>query len=1106
MTGAQSVRDWLAGLGLAQHAEVFEREQIDLEALRHLTEDNLKDLGLPMGHRIKLLAAIRALPAATAASRPQLPEQTPRSYTPAHLADKILTSRAAVEGERKQVTVLFCDIANSTSLAEQVGAEAMHALLSRFFERALEEVHRYEGTVNQFLGDGFMALFGAPVAHEDDARRGVLAALGIRRRLADSDAVPGLPAGATLSVRMGVHTGPVVVGSIGDNLRMDYTAIGDTTNLAARLQQAAQPGEILTSEVTARLVEGDASVEALPPLAVKGKSEPIGAWRVLAGRQRRSRLAQGRTLSPFVGREREIQALREALDEVSVGRGQVIGIVGEPGVGKSRLLYEFQRLLATREGRCLEGWCQSFGQSIPYLPLQYLVRAMCGITDADSAAETRAKLDATLQTAGMDPVHGTPYLLRMLGSAESMPELEHVSPEAIQARIRDNFVQVALACGWARTAVLAVEDLHWIDDSSEECLAALVESMAGSPLMLLTTTRPGYTPPWAGRSYTTQLALRPLASEAARAIVQATVERVELDTDQTDAILRKGEGNPLFLEELTLGLLDHRASDAVNALPDTIQGVLAARIDRLPEPAKRVMQTASVLGREFQLRLLEAVVDETARLPQQLAELMQHELLYQRTTAEGPLYAFKHALTQQVAYDNLLRVRREALHESAGHALETLYPTRLDEHCERIAHHYAHSSNHEKALEYLERADRRAIASNAVADAKNYFEQAMAALDALPDASERRHKRIALLVAQIHVYILTNKLDEYERLLQRFAPDAEALSDDALRGHFQSCLGHTQFGLARPRQAIRTLRPAAALCDRAGNFQGAGQAYVHLQWSHLQTGEFEETLRYEAPALAALDRAWDQRLRLYVFFATSWACCRLARWDMAAERAARALSECEASGDASLIASALGNMGMPGIHRGALDEAIEWTRRGVEHSVTPGDRAWAQLYYGWALATRAPGEAIALLKPLVQMWLHRWWFDSVALVALGEAYLTAGELAPARAALEQAIELSQPRDMQFMVAPAQRLLGEVLLAQGHLDQSDARFGDALALLERFRAENEIALVQAGLGRLRAQQGRREEARKLLACALETFERLGTVGQPERVRAQIGSLG
>ena len=356
----------------------------------------------------------------TVSGAPSAPTRfaSPGSYTPQHLAEKILTSRSALEGERKQVTVLFCDIANSTALAERVGAEAMHTLLNRFFDLALSEVHRYEGTINQFLGDGFVALFGAPVAHEDHARRAVLAALGIRRALQEGAADLGRDDG--LTVRMGLNTGPVVVGKIGDNLRMDYTAVGDTTNLAARLQQHAEPSHILISEGTHRLVRGYVRVEALPPIQVKGKAEPIMGFRVLGPGTRRSPLEgrEERALSQFVGRGREMSTLWDILAAVEAGRGQVVGIVGEPGVGKSRLLHEFRRSLTDRQVTYLEGRCLSYGSAIPYLPLQDIIRSNCGIADSDTPTETGEKVRAALTEVGMNADESAPYLLQLLGVKE----------------------------------------------------------------------------------------------------------------------------------------------------------------------------------------------------------------------------------------------------------------------------------------------------------------------------------------------------------------------------------------------------------------------------------------------------------------------------------------------------------------------------------------------------------------------------------------------------------------------------------------------------------------------------------------------------------------
>src|SRR5262245_19603342 len=368
----------------------------------------------------------------------------PLSYTPKHLAEKILTSRSALEGERKQVTVLFCDLANSTPIAERIGPEAMHTLLNRFFEVALNEVHRYEGTINQFLGDGFMALFGAPISHEDHARRGVLAALALQHALKEADL--GQAYGVECAFRMGLNSGLVVVGSIGDNLRMDYSAIGDTTNLAARLQQVAEPGTILVSESTTRLVQGSVRLEALVPVEVKGKTEPVSIYKVIGTLPRRSPIASRgeRPLSPFVGRERELATLEALFAQVEAGQGQVVGIVAEAGGGKSRLLYEFRQRLQDKRVTYLEGRCLSYGSTMPYHPLLDVLRHNCGINETESPDTIIAKVHVALQEVGMEAEESAPYLLQLLGVKEGTERLGVFTPEAIRTRTFDTLKQMSL--------------------------------------------------------------------------------------------------------------------------------------------------------------------------------------------------------------------------------------------------------------------------------------------------------------------------------------------------------------------------------------------------------------------------------------------------------------------------------------------------------------------------------------------------------------------------------------------------------------------------------------------------------------------------------------
>jgi class 3 adenylate cyclase len=599
-------------------------------------------------------------------------ERVPLSYTPKHLAEKILTSRSALEGERKQVTVLFCDLADSTPIAERLGPEHMHALLNRFFELALDAVHRYEGTINQFLGDGFMALFGAPLAHEDHARRAVFAALALQRALQEVDM--GKPYGEACRFRIGLNSGLVVVGSIGDNLRMDYSAIGDTTNLASRLQQHAEPGTILVSESTTRLVQGAVRLEALAPVEVKGKTAPVTPYKVIGTLLRRSPIASRseRTLSPFVGREREVATLEAVFAQAEGGHGHVVGIVAEAGGGKSRLLYEFRQRLQDKRVTYLEGCCLSYGSTIPYHPLIDVLRHNCDISETDSSEAIIEKVRLALQEVRMDAEESAPYLLQLLGVKEGTEPIAVLTPEAIRTRTFETLKQMSLNGSQRRPLIFEIEDLHWVDKTSEAYLASLVESLPGTAMLLLTTYRPGYRPPWIDKSYATQLSLRSLTLPDSTTVVHSTSQHTALPEPLQQRIIEKAEGNPFFLEELTRAVIEHGEFQADIAVPDTIQGVLSARIDRLPEEHKRLLQTASVLGREFSPTLLQAIWDGSAPLDPLLAELRRLEFLYEQTGAEGASYVFKHALTQEVTYESLLNTRRQVLHAAAGHAMERL--------------------------------------------------------------------------------------------------------------------------------------------------------------------------------------------------------------------------------------------------------------------------------------------------------------------------------------------------------------------------------------------------------------------------------------------------
>lgn len=597
---------------------------------------------------------------------------SPESYTPRHLAEKILTSRSALEGERKQVTVFFCDIANSTPLAARLGPERMHRLLNQFFELALDEVHRYEGTINQFLGDGFMALFGAPVAHEDHARRAVLAAVGLRRRLHEGPDTLGQQYGVEVEVRMGLHTGLVIVGAIGDNLRMDYTAVGDTTNVASRLQQAATPGQIVVSEATHRVVAGYCTTRALGELAVKGKDEPLLAWEVLAAQETRTRLEVEveRGLTPFVGRDRELRLLHECFAQAQAGHGQIVFLVGEAGLGKSRLLLEFHRQLGTN-ATWLEGHAMSFGRAMAFHPLIDLLRRNFRIEEDDTESGIIEKITQGVLRLGetLQPI--LPYMRSLLAVDPGDVGVRSMDPQLRRAEIFHALHRLLLRAAEVRPQVVVFEDLHWMDQATEEFLRFTVDSIPASRVLCLFTYRPGYVHPFGERTYYTRLTLSTLSSAETMRMAQAILATEHLPPELVTLIAQKTEGNPFFVEEVLKSLREtatiQRQGDryllagplAEITVPDTIQDVLMARIDRLPEAPKQTLQLASVIGREFTHRLLQRLADVRDRTESYLQELKAIELIYEKTLFPELVYMFKHALTQDVAYNSLLEQRRQ---------------------------------------------------------------------------------------------------------------------------------------------------------------------------------------------------------------------------------------------------------------------------------------------------------------------------------------------------------------------------------------------------------------------------------------------------------------
>jgi class 3 adenylate cyclase/tetratricopeptide (TPR) repeat protein len=760
-----------------------------------------------------------AAPGAPAPRPPAAP-----GYTPKHLAEKILKGRSALEGERRQVTVLFADVAGFTTLAERLDPEAVHRIIERCFEAITAEVHRLEGTINQYTGDGVMALFGAPIAHEDSARRAAHAALGIQRAIRDLGREVQAQEGVTLQMRVGLNTGPVVVGKIGDDLRMDYTAVGDTTNLAARMQQTARPGSVRVSEATHRLIGGFFETLDLGEVEVKGHA-PVHAWEVLRARGRRARLdvAVERGLTPLVGRARELEALEGLFRHVAAGRGQVVSLAGEAGIGKSRMLLEFRRRLAEggadvtwREGRCV-----SFGQSIPFLPLIDQLRENFGIEEFDGEPEIIAKVEHGMRRLGGLDDH-IPYLRYLLAVDPGDPAITAMDAAARRKRILDATRALSLRGAAIRPIVFVFEDLHWVDTSTEEHIALLVDSLASAPIMLVLTYRVGYIPRFGTRTFHTTLTLASLSEGEALALAGGVLGSEQFPEELRAALVEKAEGVPLFVEEVTKTLLDlgiirreaagyrvvKRLAEA--GVPDTIQQIIMARLDRLGENGKRTVQLAAVIGRQFLHRLLERISGLTGELEGLLGELKSLEIIYEQGLLPEPAYIFKHAVIQDVAYNSLLVQRRRELHRAVGFAIEELYADRLAEHHGELAHHFFHAGEWRKAMEYADLAGRRAAHAFANAEARDHYARALEAARQVTPALDSR------LLADLEMRQggVLMVLGEYAAAVASYegaATRARELGDRKLEAEILIGLGQVYNFYHAPERSLEHLDRALAL-------------------------------------------------------------------------------------------------------------------------------------------------------------------------------------------------------------------------------------------------------------------------------------------------------
>ena len=1051
------------------------------------------------------------------ASEPGAPPRfgTPDSYTPEHLAEKILTSRSALEGERKQVTVLFADLKGSMEILADRDPEEARNLLDPVLQRMMEAVHRYEGTVNQVMGDGIMALFGAPLAHEDHAVRACYAALRMQETVKRYSEEVRRAQGVTVAIRVGLNSGEVVVRSIGSDLRMDYTAVGQTTHLAARMEQLANPGTTVLTSDTLALAEGYIEVRSIGPTPVKGLAQPIEVYEIVGASAIRSRFqaAAARGLTTFVGRTAEMEQLYQALEHSQAGRGQVVAVVGEPGVGKSRLYHEFTHSHRIQDCFVIASTSVSYGKAASYFPVIDLLRTYFRIEGGDDARLIREKVTGRLLSLDRALEPFLPAMLWLLEVATDDPQWEHLDPAQRRQQILDGVKRLLLRESQSQPVVVVFEDLHWIDAETQALVDALMDSLPTARVLLLVNYRPEYQHGWGSKSYYRQLRIDPLPAASAHQLLDSLLgDDLTVRPLKTLLIQRTG-GTPFFLEEGVRALVEtkvlvgesggYRLLKSLDAIevPATVKALLAARIDRLTSEEKAVLQAASVVGTDVQLVVLQEIADlPPDQLRRHLAQLQSSEFLYETNLFPELEYTFKHALTHEVTYGSLLADRRRALHARIVEAIERLYADRLSEQIERLAHHAVRSEVSAKAVVYLHEAGSKALMRSANTEAITYFTQGLDLAGKLPPGREQGRQELRLLLALGPAFQMVKGFGapEVERTYSRARELCEQVGEPAEL--FQTLWGlwlHTGAGRGSFSAARRIAEELVALAERLGDRVLLLEAHHAMAPSTLWTGEPDATRRHCEQGMALYDRDEHRSLAFLYGGHDPGVCCRMhssvALWLLgyptaALERSRSGLALAQDLAHPASIANALPFAGIAYQLVGDVASLRAVADSMIALSTEHGFAQWlafGRILDGWIQAEQGRGEAgIAQLRREIGEYRamgNDLWVPCF-LSFLASAHLKYGAVGEGLSAVADALATGDATGSRLWNAEFHRLEGELLLARDPDagPEAERAFRQAIELARQHHTKSWELRAAISLSRLWRRQGKRPEAAGQLA--------------------------
>ena len=1082
-------------------------------------------------------------------------------YLPKGLTEKILSQRDRIEGERRQVTIMFCDMKGFTPLTERLGPDETFSLMDQVFEILIHKVHEYDGVVNELRGDGILALFGAPIALEDAPQRAIRSALAIHREMTRfNEKIKGKKEIPPVLLRIGINTGPVVVGTVGNDLRVQFTVVGDTINMASRMEGLAEPGTTYVSENTFQLTEGFFRFEALGEKEIKGKTEPVKVYRVIAPSTRRTRfdVSAERGLTPFVGRERELEILLDGFERVKGGRGQALSIVSEAGIGKSRLLYEFRKAVANEDVTFLEGKCLSYSRGVAYHPVVDILKSNFDIQEADEDFQITDKVKKGLQMLGADEASTIPYILELFSVKESGLEKISMSPEARKDGIIEGLKLIVLKGSEIRPLIIAYEDLHWIDESSEDALRYLLESIAGARVFLIFTYRPEFVHTWGGKSYHNQVNLNRLSNRESLTMTNHLLNATDFDMDLEDFILEKTEGVPFFIEEFIRSLRDLKIIEKDESryrlvkdvrdvtIPSTIQDVIMARVDSLPEGAKEVLQTGSAIEREFSYALIRQVMGiPEQELLRHLSVLKDSELLYERGIHPQSTYIFKHALTQEVAYDSLVKQRRRDIHTRIARGMEELYADRIEEHFEMLSHHFEQSGHAAKAVDYLILAGEKSNKHNAVQAASEFFQKALELsqsqeIELAPETKVRVHRgrarasfnigdidtaaegyrkvieisrrhgmldqeRKGLLGLTSMMYMWPVRI-EAERTLKEAISWAKEKEDKELESITLSNMGFCTTVYGDPKKANQMILDAEQIAMETGETVAIFTARMTRSFTERLLGNPKKTVELTEGMFESLHRSYSLIPLMNVALVRGTALAEMGRIEDSILLLRKGMDIFEKFGAFFRLASLHNTLGYCygeiHQHQRAWElnlRSEEIARRQMEEYPL-GRHLYAELLaqasvnlmenlfdQGKVEAAWDRMESFKVESRSKDYDLFRYRWETRMNYLAAEIFLRNNDLTTAKALVQDGLEKARTQNTKKREGCFLRLLGEIQIRSNGPENAFANLGEAISILKEVGNPRQLWQAHASLASAYNKQGRHREEREHWGAAAEVIQ-------------------